>query len=104
ATVARRLVANFYRDQAIEQAYLDLLAAQPEAATPSAEEQYLVREALLEIDRLLDGLGGKVKQAFLLAQFEELPYAEIAARLGISLRSVNNYVARAMAHCCQALP
>ncbi|VFR87901.1 RNA polymerase sigma-70 factor, ECF subfamily [plant metagenome] len=64
----------------------------------------MLRSALIEIDAMLDGLGLKVKQAFLMAQSEDLPYAEIARRLGVSRRSVDNYVARAMAHCCLLLP
>ena len=43
------------------------------------------------------------QQAFLLAQLEELPYAEIARRLGISHRTVSNYLTRAMEHCCLAM-
>lgn len=104
ATVANRLVANFYRRQAIERAYLEALALLPEAEVPSPEVQLLCQEALVEIDRLLEGLGPKVKQVFILAQCEDLPYVEIAARLQISLRSVNNYMARAMTHCCLMLP
>ena len=70
---------------------------------PCLETQALFKEALLEIDRLLDGLGPRVKKVFILAQFEELTYAEIARRLGLSLRTVNNYMAKAMAHCCLML-
>lgn len=104
ATIARRLMANFYRRRSIEQAYLAVLATLPEDEVPSLETQALMKEALLEIDRMLDGLGRKVKLAFVLAQFEELPYAQIAQRLGVSLRTVKNYVARAMVHCCEMLP
>lgn len=100
ATIAGRLVTNFYRRQSIERAYLEVLATLPQDEIPSLETQALMREALLEIDQMLDGLGAKIKQAFLLAQFEELPYAEIAGRLGVSLRTVKYYVARAMVHCC----
>lgn len=100
ATIAGRLLANFYRRLSIERAYLEVLATIPEDQVPSLETQALVRETLLEIDQMLDGLGKKVKQAFLLAQFEELPYAQIAERLGISLRTAKNYVARAIVHCC----
>lgn len=103
ATIANRLAIDFFRRQQLERSYLDALAALPEGQHPSAEEALLFKEALLELDRLLDGLGPKVKQAFLLAQCDTLDYAEIAARLGISVRSVNTYVARAMAHCCLAL-
>lgn len=104
ATVAGRLLVNFYRRQSIERTYLEVLATLPQSDVPSLETQALMKEALLEIDQMLDGLGRKVKLAFVLAQFEELPYAQIAARLGVSLRTVKNYVARAMVHCCAMLP
>jgi len=103
ATIAGRLLANFYRRQSIERVYLEVLATLPQDEIPSLETQALMKEALLEIDRMLDGLGYKVKQAFVLAQFEELPYAQIAQRLDVSLRTVKNYVARAMVHCCAML-
>lgn len=104
ATIASRLVANLYRRRTLERAYLEVLAGLPEDSLPSLEEQALMREALLEMDRMLDGLGAKVKQAFVLAQFEGATYADIAARLGISVRSVASYVARAMAHCVMLQP
>lgn len=104
ATVANRLVANFYRRQSIEQAYAEVLASMPTDVAPSPETQALIKEALLELDLMLDGLGPKVKQAFLMAQFEHMPYAEIARRLNVSLRSVKYYVARALAQCCRLAP
>lgn len=104
ATIASRLVINFHRRRSLEQAYLEVLASMPESQVPSLETQAMMMEALLEIDQMLDGLGAKVKQAFLLAQCEELSYHQIAARLGISERTVRNYLAKAMAHCCLMLP
>lgn len=100
STIAKGLLVDLFRRRALEQAYLDALACVPEAELPSLEEQAILLEALQEIDRMLDGLGAKVKQTFVLSQFEGLPYADIAERLGISLRSVNNYMAKAMEHCC----
>ncbi len=104
ATVANRLVANFYRRQSIEQAYAQALASMPVDVAPSPETQALIKEALLELDHMLDGLGPKAKQAFLLAQFENMPYAEIALRLNVSLRSVKYYIARALTQCCRLAP
>ena len=102
ATVAGRLVANFYRRQALEIAYLEVLATLPPQQVPSLETQALVREALFEFDRMLDGLDPKVRQALVLSQFQGLPYTQIAVNLNVSLRTVKNYIARAMAHCCLA--
>ena len=75
----------------------------PRNKPPSPEDQAQAQQALLEVDALLRALPTKVRQAFLLAQLEELPYAEIARRLGISHRTVSNYLTRAMEHCCLAL-
>ncbi len=100
ATVAKGLMVDFVRRQSLERAYLEVIAHLPEPQMPSVETQAIMMQALLEIDAMLDGLGAKVKQTFILSQFDGLPYAEIAQRLNISLRSVNNHMAKAMEHCC----
>lgn len=98
-TVARRVSANWYRRQQIEQAYLEAVAGLPQALAPSPEARCLLVEALLEIDRRLSGLPAKVRQAFLMAQLDGASYAEIAGALGVSVASVKKYMARA-ALCC----
>ncbi|MBG6286630.1 MULTISPECIES: sigma-70 family RNA polymerase sigma factor [Pseudomonas] len=102
-TIARGLVIDLYRRRSLERAYLEALALLPEAVQPSLEEQALLLEALTEIDRMLDGLGQKTRQAFILSQLEGLTYSQIAERLGISIRTVNKYMAKAMEHCCLAM-
>lgn len=104
ATVASRLVINLHRRRALEQAYLEALAALPEDAMPSAETALALRQTVLALDEALDALGPKVKRAFLLAQFEGRGYADIARELDITPRTVVKYVARAMAQCCLHLP
>ncbi|MNU05701.1 putative RNA polymerase sigma factor FecI [compost metagenome] len=51
------------------------------------------------MDALLDGLPPKVRTAFLLSRLDGLGYKEIAAQLGVSLRSVESYMAKAIRHC-----
>lgn len=99
ATIAKGLVANFHRRQLLETSYLDLIAAMPEELASSPEVQFLALEALRQIDQALNGLPAKVKEAFLLAHFEELSYAEIAQRLAVSASSVKQYLTRANSHC-----
>ncbi len=98
-TVAKRVVANHLRHREIERAYLETLAHMPQALAPSPEERAIVLETLQEIDTLLDGLPPKVRTAFLWAQLDGMPYAEIAERMGVSLSSVKQYMARAIRHC-----
>jgi RNA polymerase sigma-70 factor (ECF subfamily) len=98
--IAKGLLIDLFRRRSLEQAYQETLAAMPESQHPSLEEQAILLQALVEIDRMLQGLGAKVKQAFILSQFEGLTYPQIAEQLGISSRTVNNYMAKAMEHCC----
>ncbi|MDQ4625365.1 sigma-70 family RNA polymerase sigma factor [Janthinobacterium lividum] len=99
ATIARGLLIDRYRRQALEQAYLDALAQQAEATTISAETHAIIIETLLAIDRLLDRLGPRTRAIFLLAQIEELSYVDISRRLGISLPTVKKHLVRAYTEC-----
>lgn len=103
ATVARRLMVHRHRRQLLEQAYLDMLAALPEQLEPSPEVRHMALEALQQVDRALCGLPPRAKEAFLLAHLEDLSYAEIAERLGVSASSVKQYLMRANRHCLFAL-
>lgn len=98
--IAKGLMIDLFRRRSLEQSYLEALAATPEREQPSLEEQAIVLQTLMEIDRLLQGLGPKIKQSFILSQFDGLTYPQIAERLGVSVRTVNNHMAKAMEHCC----
>lgn len=98
-TVARGLAANWFRRQALERAYLEYLAQFPEPVLPSLEEQALVREALQQIDAMLDGLPAMARRVFLLAQFDGLRYEAIGEQLGLSLSTVKRHMKRALLGC-----
>lgn len=97
--IAHGLLVDHVRRQEIERAYLDAVAHLPESSQPSPEARLTMLEALLAIDVLLDGLAFKVRSAFLMSRLEELTYPEIAARLSVSLSSVEKYMATAIRHC-----
>lgn len=75
----------------------------PEPQTPSLEDRALILETLLQIDAMLDTMPGKVRQAFILSQFEGLTYAQIAERLGVTVSSVQKYMIRAIQACYRVL-
>jgi len=102
-TIAGGLVNSHWRRRALEQAWLETLAACPPALAPSPEERELVLEALEEAMRLLAGLPVRVQEIFLLVQLDGLAYAEVAARLGVTVNVVQKAMSRAMAHCYRAL-
>lgn len=98
-TIAQGLVIDHWRREEIERAYLESIAHLPPAQAPDTEAQALILELLEAIARMLEGLKPKVRRAFLLAQCEGLTYKQIAEQMGISLRSVERYVADALYHC-----
>lgn len=98
-TIAKRVMVDLYRRNALEKAWLEMLALMPEAFVPSPEEQESQLETLQLIDTMLDGLNGKTREAFLLSQLEGLTYSDIALKLGVSVSSVKKYVAKAVEHC-----
>nr|WP_240346506.1 MULTISPECIES: ferric citrate uptake sigma factor FecI [Pectobacterium] len=98
-TVAKRVMVDLFRRNALEKAYLDRLAQLPEALAPSPEIQQQQLETLQQVDLMLDGLSHKARQAFLLSQLDGMAYGEIATRLNVSVSSVKKYVAKATEHC-----
>ena len=103
ATVAHGVLVNHWRRQALEQAYLDALAAMPNPITPSLEDQRLVLEALEQIASMLDGLPSRTREIFLLSQLDGMTYPQIAVQLGISVNVVQKAMTRAMTQCYATL-
>ncbi|MFJ1300723.1 sigma-70 family RNA polymerase sigma factor [Pseudomonadota bacterium AL_CKDN230030165-1A_HGKHYDSX7] len=101
-TLAQRVLVDFWRRRELERAYLDSLAALPEAHAPSEEARALVLEALTQIDRMLARLPAKARAAFLLSQLDGLSYPQIAQRLGVAEISVRRYMKQAIAACVAA--
>ena len=102
-TIAKGLMIDQYRRAALERAYHEALAALPPAYSPSAEEQLALLETLVEIDRLLDGLPGLVRRAFLMSQLDGMTYAAIASRLGLSLITVKRHMRKGFMLCLQVM-
>lgn len=99
STVAKGLCIDLWRRREIEQAWLDAIAAQPEAIVPSAEHQAIVIQALLEIDSMLSRLPNKAASAFVMAMACGMTDKEVALELGVSDRMVRKYMTQAMMHC-----
>lgn len=102
-TVAKRVLVDHWRRENIERAYLAALSQLPEEYAPGPEEQYLMLETLLEIDRRLDGLPLIVRRAFLHSQLGGMKQQQIADQLNLSLSTVKRYLTQAYAQCYFAL-
>lgn len=99
ATIARGLVIDRYRRRAIEQAYLDTLAARPQATEISEEDKALIIETLVAVDKALAGLGPRAQQIFMLSQVDGLTYQQVADTLKVSLTTVKKHMIRALTEC-----
>jgi RNA polymerase sigma factor (sigma-70 family) len=102
ASIARGLMIDHWRRDALERAYLEALAQLPEPSHPSPEVRHEALQCLERIAQLLDGLKPAVREAFLLYQLGGLNYAQVARELGVSSRTVERHVASALLHCYRA--
>jgi len=100
-TIARRLTYEFWRRRDIERVYLATLALAPAPCAPSPETVHETVEEILRIDVALQSLSAKAREAFIMSQFDGLPYAEIGQQLGVSASMVRKYIVQALV-CCQA--
>ena len=64
---------------------------------PSPENVVLYRSEFARLMRVVDGLSPRCREVFVLCRFEELSYAEIARRLGISRNTVVSHMVTALA-------
>lgn len=98
-TIARGLVIDRYRRRAIEQAWLQSMAARPEAVGVSEEDKAVIIETLLAVDKTLAGLGARARKIFMLTQIDGLTYQQAADQLGLSISSVKKHMIRALTEC-----
>lgn len=103
STIARGLLKNHWRRQALEQAYAQALAARPAELAVSPEDTLAVLQALEALSRMLDALPQRVRTIFLLSQMDGLTYPEIASQLGVSVNVVQKAMVRAFTHAYQVL-
>lgn len=97
--IAQRLTFEMWRRRDLERAWLDHLAVRDECYAPSAESIAEVSQALMLVDRALEGLSANAQNAFILSQIDGLTQTEIAERLGVSPSMVRKYLASALAKC-----
>lgn len=97
--IAGGLVVDHYRRRALETAYLEALSALPAPQAPSVEAREVMLESLQQLDAALDRLPARARRVFLLSQLEGLTYATIAARIGVSERTVKRDMRRGFSEC-----
>ena len=97
--MARGMCSDLWRRKHIEQAWLDTLTNQPYAFYPCAEQQAIIIEALTEVDTMLRQLPNNVAEAFIQTMVYGKTAKEVALVLGVTDRSIRNYLSQAMLAC-----
>ena len=97
--IAKGLVIDHWRRQAVERAYLDALSHLPEPEVPSPETRLLILEALCRIEAMLSSLPARSREIFLLAQLDGLTYQQVATQLDVSLITVKRHMRTAFLAC-----
>ena len=90
--VVRNLALDSYRHNAVESAYRTFVDDLDSVAVPtegSVGRLLDTRNALVEIDRVLDTLPPRTRQAFELTRLSGLTQREVGRRLGCSATMVN---------------
>ena len=98
-TIAQRLVYQLWRRRSVERAYLMTLPLHDTQDVPCPESMAQLHQTLRTVQRQLEGLPDKVKSTFVLSRVNGMTYPEIAAQLGISQRSVSDYMNLALRRC-----
>ena len=72
------------------------IAAQKTIESENVEEAYIVKETELRINEAIKSLSPKCLEAFTLSRFEGLSYKEISEQMGISVRTVEKHMSKAL--------
>ncbi len=110
ANHVRRFLGTKQRNARLEQALAVelnntscLLDQQLAAAVSSPSEQAVKREAAVELANALESLPDHYRQVIVLRHLEDLPFAQVAERMGRSIDSVEKLWIRALARLRQSL-
>jgi RNA polymerase sigma factor (sigma-70 family) len=104
-TTAANLATDVSRRNATVEKHFSSDALNEDAVCPRAdpESQADANDSLERLHAALMELPQACRDAFLLNRIEALTHVEVAARLGISTKSVQRYIERALRHCVRVL-
>lgn len=105
-TVANRLVIDRERHRGVRREHderLRLLEDQDDAGSPSPESIVLARDDLDAVASAIEELKPRWRRAFVLNRFNNMSYSEVAKTMGVSPKTVEKYISKALMHLRSAL-
>lgn len=94
-TIARSMIIKRYRKNALQTGYEKYALSYLRSSSNSTEENIIFDDLYSISSKYLDELPKKQKQVFILRNMENLTIEEIAERLDVSKRTVENQIYRA---------
>ena len=94
--MVRNACLNLIKHQKIKQKYVGEELALATDGYESVTHEVSSRELEVRISNALETLPEQCRLVFKLSRFEELKYAEIAAHLNISVKTVENHMGKAL--------
>lgn len=98
-TIARNMSINALKKKI--PVPMEMLPEMPDSRNPS--DELSDKEIFTQLDEALKTLPGKLQRAFILAEFEQMPYEEIARIEGARLGTIKSRINRARARLLDAM-
>jgi RNA polymerase sigma factor (sigma-70 family) len=104
-TIARNLVFDSVRRRKVVtfETYADLDVLQVTDGMASPEVLTTARDELRVLRRAVDEMSPRCREVFLLRRVEELSIAEVGDRLGLSVKTIERHMTKALAHLARCL-
>jgi RNA polymerase sigma-70 factor (ECF subfamily) len=87
---------NYLKHQKVKAAYQQYSATMGEAATGGAAQKIQLSELQHHLNKALNELPEQCRTIFQMSRYEELKYQEIADRLGLSVKTIENQMGKAL--------
>ncbi len=87
---------NYLKHLKVREAYGSYARSQLRSAVDTAEKKVMVSDLEKKLNEALDQLPEQCRIIFQMSRFEELRYQEIADRLGLSIKTVENQMGKAL--------
>jgi RNA polymerase sigma-70 factor (ECF subfamily) len=95
--IARNLALNERRSERVRERWRRAGAVAPTPRVPTPLHSSILAELELAIERALEGLPARRREAFVLARFHEMSHRQIADVMGVSVQTVANQISGALA-------
>ena len=98
-TVVRNHIYNFLKHKAVEYDYLDVAAEKMQMAErglPTPDDEFCAHELELFVQMALERMPEQRRRIFLMSREEGMTSPEIAAKLNISVRTVEQHIYKAL--------